>query len=28
VQRRHLELVLEGAARLAEQLEPLGPRFG
>lgn len=28
VQRRHLELVLDGATLLAERLEPLAPRFG
>jgi hypothetical protein len=28
VQRRHLELVLEGATLLAERSEPTAPRFG
>ena len=28
VQRRHLELVLDGAARLAGQFEPAAPRWG
>jgi hypothetical protein len=28
VQRRHLELVLEGVRQLAERVEPAAPRFG
>jgi hypothetical protein len=28
VQRRHLELVLEGSSLLAELLDPAGPRWG
>jgi hypothetical protein len=28
LQRRHLELALEGASLLARQADPIGPRFG
>ena len=28
LQRRHLELALDGAVRLAEQADPHGPRYG
>jgi hypothetical protein len=28
VQRRHLELALDGTAQLASQADPAGPRFG